>query len=284
MSPVAGPSCPRCAGVSTKLISPGFYECETQNLVGVQPLGPAGQQPIYARCGQQFQTVAGGQPDLALGLCTCGVGAIGRCRDCGVAQCGRCGSHVEGMFRCPKHAQALIAENVAARQRQEDERLRHEWTLGREFFVGGNASLLLKRSGLPPKMFMLPRRQVHKSLFSGKHSSRWVMEPKVSGWLVGDFTWTWYIGNSYGEPGYRTESCPTVVVADGVVNEGDTLQNLCVVHDDAPAGMASAVGPYLHSKAELKSPWMDVARRVWEMVGKEPNLTHSNLPYAVHRR
>lgn len=80
--------CPRCGSARRRLISPGYWECTAQMLEAVIPRGMQGavtDVPLYGICGRRYHN---GTTSSGLGMCGCGVGAIGTCQKCGQPRCG----------------------------------------------------------------------------------------------------------------------------------------------------------------------------------------------------
>jgi hypothetical protein len=90
--------CPQCDGSQVRELTPGFFECTSQVLVGVVPPAMSGQpQPIpdYRACRHQFQV--GGA--AATPRCACGRYSIGVCGGCSEPLCGIHGAGAEA-FLC----------------------------------------------------------------------------------------------------------------------------------------------------------------------------------------
>jgi hypothetical protein len=81
------PTCPRCSGVNSSLIAPGYYQCDSPIEHTAPTLGPQ-DEPILRHtttsCGHRYH--AG--PTGTLVVCVCGTFAIGYCAECGVPVCG----------------------------------------------------------------------------------------------------------------------------------------------------------------------------------------------------
>lgn len=104
-------TCPQCGGEDLKLISPGFYECESFD------------SDAYI-CHHRFHaarpTMSGEQT-----LCSCGTFAIGICTECGQSVCGDHSRVVDSVRLCDRHAGAvqddlLKREHEEATQRQRE--------------------------------------------------------------------------------------------------------------------------------------------------------------------
>lgn len=107
-------SCPKCGGSQIRQITPGYFECSTQVVMGVLQL-PAGPMPAVQACGHRFQT---GTTSASSSPCWCGRDSIGSCTDCARRLCGLHGT-TSGSFLCGDcvnaHAQRKVDEADAAR-------------------------------------------------------------------------------------------------------------------------------------------------------------------------
>jgi hypothetical protein len=75
-----GPQCPKCGGTQSSQLAPGLFVCQQPVQKGVH-----GGQPVIMRCGNRFQVGTG---TANVGLCSCGVMAIGECQSCMRRVCG----------------------------------------------------------------------------------------------------------------------------------------------------------------------------------------------------
>ena len=106
-------TCPRCGGRQRLQIAPGFFECTTEAHVGMAP-GPGRGVPIFRACGEQYQDGSG----AVNALCKCGLGAIGRCKRCSTAVCGRHSHMIAEELLCADHAAAARTAHEKGRARQ----------------------------------------------------------------------------------------------------------------------------------------------------------------------
>jgi hypothetical protein len=119
------PGCPSCGGAQRRAIAPGYWECQTINVVGMAQ----GQQPVTSVCGHLYQEGPfGGQ---AAGRCGCGMYAVGACRVCDMAVCGSHGATFDGEYLCGVHWHEKRQENEA-RQRHEAAELERDRELREE--------------------------------------------------------------------------------------------------------------------------------------------------------
>lgn len=114
----AMPGCPSCGGTQRRVIAPGYWECQTMNVIGMAP----GQQPVTRVCGHRYQEGPGG--DRGAERCGCGMYAVGACRVCETAVCGQHGATLDDQFLCGTHWHQRSQENEARRQRETAERER----------------------------------------------------------------------------------------------------------------------------------------------------------------
>jgi hypothetical protein len=132
--------CPECAGRERRLLSPGFYECTSQKLIGEKLIGvvPPGQagagpagvpvyEPEYVVCGFRYQE---GTASIGGPQCACGMYAVGTCVICSVPVCGQHANMLNNRVLCPEHAReeakAEAERKRIAAERAETDRLRRK--------------------------------------------------------------------------------------------------------------------------------------------------------------
>jgi hypothetical protein len=79
-------ACPRCGGSQHVTIAPGLVECQEvlRFPTGAPPGGAHGPSEHFGRCLTRYQVPTA---DTGLGLCECGLQALGRCTRCGKPVC-----------------------------------------------------------------------------------------------------------------------------------------------------------------------------------------------------
>lgn len=123
-------SCPQCQGSNLRQITPGFYECLEQIVVGMAPPEATGlphPAPVERPCGGRFQV---GTPTATLSCAFCGLDSIGTCEgDCARRLCG-----VHGTSRPPflcrecldRRKTEKVREEAAAHRRAAEGRARKQ--------------------------------------------------------------------------------------------------------------------------------------------------------------
>jgi hypothetical protein len=101
--------CPVCDGTDRRLISPGFYECVSQTLVGLE--SRLLNRPVYQTCLHRYS--AGAPTSVGSARCSCGQYSVGECAVCGQARCGDHARLIEGRFQCPSHLEDKRARDHA---------------------------------------------------------------------------------------------------------------------------------------------------------------------------
>ena len=141
--------CPNCGGTLNRLLAPGYYECASTIVENVVPRGWHGNAqdiPITRICGHRFQV--GGAPQLA--QCSCGMFAVGSCRQCGEA---RCGTHASlddaGVFLCNSHLQERAQRRAAKEARAKAERNRRGAEIALEAEQQRQQMLRARQQALP---------------------------------------------------------------------------------------------------------------------------------------
>jgi hypothetical protein len=101
--------CPNCAGEDRTPLAPGYFRCESLNLVGLTQ----DNQPVAYSCGYEYHEGSG------LGVpCFFGMYAVGRCSVCSAPMCGDHRSRRgNGTWECLTCQQAALQR---ARQRDND--------------------------------------------------------------------------------------------------------------------------------------------------------------------
>jgi hypothetical protein len=92
-------TCPKCGGSEVRQLTPNYYECLGQVLIGVAPpevTGVPHPVPHYRPCGARFQV---GEPASTQKCYACGLDSIGACENCERRLCGRHGAST-GAFLC----------------------------------------------------------------------------------------------------------------------------------------------------------------------------------------
>lgn len=106
-------SCPVCGSTMHVLVAPGVAECRgsVSRPTGLHPSGAMGPTIAYQTCGNRYQVpIPGGITEY----CSCGMGAIARCVQCGKPLClDHSVRHPEGIL-CAQHASDAQARASSA--------------------------------------------------------------------------------------------------------------------------------------------------------------------------
>lgn len=109
--------CPKCGGLGRRMLAPGYFMCTTTVLRGVIPAGTQGNTspiPVEEPCGHRYQE-ATGAANAPSATCECGIFAVGVCRECERAVCGRHSEVVGIRLACTW----CLQEQAAAQARRE---------------------------------------------------------------------------------------------------------------------------------------------------------------------
>jgi hypothetical protein len=114
-------SCPQCRGKNLRQITPGYYECLDQVIVGMAPPEATGlphPAPVERPCGARFQV---GTPAATPSCAFCGLDSIGTCEGgCARRLCGVHGTSRPPFLcrQCFDQRKAKKAQEEAAARRQ----------------------------------------------------------------------------------------------------------------------------------------------------------------------
>jgi hypothetical protein len=108
--------CPSCGGTARFQVAPGYWECRSDRLVGMQGHG-ARQTPIFEVCRTRYQNAS---VSMSAGQCFCSTFAIGTCTECESQVCGDHSTLHYGVRLCYGCAsRKAAAEKAAAAQARE---------------------------------------------------------------------------------------------------------------------------------------------------------------------
>jgi hypothetical protein len=114
--------CPSCGGRARFQVAPGYWECQSDRLVGMQGYG-ARQTPIFEVCRTRYQ---GASVSMSAGQCFCSTFAIGTCTECESQVCGDHSTLHYGVRLCYGCASRNIAAEKAATTQARKAQLKKE--------------------------------------------------------------------------------------------------------------------------------------------------------------
>lgn len=142
--------CPTCKGRERRQIAPGYWECRSQRLVGMQGYGRM-QSPIFEPCLARYQEADALMP---VAKCSCGTFAIGVCVECDSPVCGDCSAIYKGRRLCrsclgvARQAERQVKQDADRAKIRKDEEDRADRLRRLEAAVAAARSSL-KQRGVP---------------------------------------------------------------------------------------------------------------------------------------
>jgi hypothetical protein len=184
--------CPTCRGRERRQIAPGYWECRSQRLVGMQGYGTM-QTPIFETCFVRYQEA---DALMSVAKCSCGTFAIGICARCDSPVCGDCSAIYGGRRLCrgclgmARQAERQAEQDAARTKKRKEEQDRADRLRRLEAAVAAARSSLKQRGVPTEQVATLATRSFHSSggLSGHAYETRepyfYIERELGSGWLV----------------------------------------------------------------------------------------------------